>query len=302
MDNGVRSGLSTQLSNPNQLYTKVWHPGSVEEAWRLKRKFGEHAAYIAGGTVLQLMREKGIALPGQFISLASIEGMKGIDKSTGNLIIGALTSLKACQKHPSIRKSWQVLSTAIDQVASPAVRNQAAIGGNVAYGIGDLIPALLVINAHISWFDGKEMHVESLHDFVSIPKRRDELITAFFLPIPSAEGEILHFYKKVGRREGFIPSLVTVAGSIRIDSNHKVTSARFAIGGGKYLPHRLETCESLLLGKQLDDKRLLLLEKEIIRTYRPAPTPFTSGEYCTQVAANLIVSELEEWIAQIERS
>ncbi len=88
------------------------------------------AAVIAGGTdLLQLLRE-GVIAPLELIDLNQLP-LVGITESENGLRIGALTRLAEVADHPRVRRDFPALAHALDETASPQVRNMATVGGNL---------------------------------------------------------------------------------------------------------------------------------------------------------------------------
>ncbi|MDL4841010.1 FAD binding domain-containing protein [Aquibacillus rhizosphaerae] len=287
------------MTEENIVTTSVSVPTTIEDAFKQKQTLGKAACYIAGGTLIQLKREQGTPLPQHLISLEQIAWMsdiKRLEDSQGySLMIGVLASLSICQSHPTIREEWPLLSEAIQEVASPAVRNRGTIGGNIIYRIGDTIPALLTLEAKITWFDG-DYRSEILWNFLQKNMLEDVIITSLSLPSPPIASRTMNFYRKVGRREGFIPSLVTVSAYCCWNSDEQVDYVRLAVGGGANTPKRLERCEQFIIGKKISIEILEELYQKVIEEFFPEPDKFVSTEYQQTVAANLIVSELESFL------
>jgi xanthine dehydrogenase YagS FAD-binding subunit len=63
---------------------------------------------------------------------AVIEELRGIRTTDGGIEIGALTTLTEIVKHPVIREQYGLLAEAAELIASPQIRNQGTIGGNVS--------------------------------------------------------------------------------------------------------------------------------------------------------------------------
>ncbi|MBM7571128.1 FAD binding domain-containing protein [Aquibacillus albus] len=302
MDKTTGNGSRLSHSDPpttgeEQTSIMVWKPKQVEEAWELKKRFGDDAKYISGGTLLQMQREQGTPFPGHLISLENIQEMNGISKLEDNcsdayLRVGALTSLAVCKKDPLIQEGWQLLAESISDIASPAVRNRGTIGGNIVYGVGDSIPALLVLDAKVSWFDGTKLQVDSLWSYLKNFASNQHIITSLLLPEKSVSIQEKSWFKKVGRRESFIPSLITIAGYCVCDYDQMVVDIKLAVGGGSHHPQRLKICEDILYGSKITDHLLLEAYEAINAEFHPISDPFVSGEYRRTVAANVIVSEL----------
>ena len=111
-------------------------------------------------------------------------------------------------------------------------------------------------------------------------------------PINNGRDKPFCAYHKIGRRESFTPSLVTVSLFISIDSNQRIMTARIAAGGGQTIPHRLYAAESLLQGKVIDIDLLESLYEQLLQEFEPSGDLFGSVEYRKRTAANLIAAEL----------
>ena len=58
--------------------------------------------------------------------------LRGIKEVDGGLEIGALTTLTEVVRHPVVREQFGLLMEAAELVASPQIRNQGTLGGNVS--------------------------------------------------------------------------------------------------------------------------------------------------------------------------
>ena len=73
-----------------------------------------------------------IKRPKVLVDLSGIEELRGIRTTDGGIEIGALTTLTEIVKHPVIRGQYGLLAEAAELIASPQIRNQGTIGGNVS--------------------------------------------------------------------------------------------------------------------------------------------------------------------------
>lgn len=88
------------------------------------------AMFIAGGTdMLQLLQEAVLA-PSVLIDLNGLS-LRGITPEGGGLRIGALTRLTDIADDERVRRDFPVLAHALEETASPQVRNMATAGGNL---------------------------------------------------------------------------------------------------------------------------------------------------------------------------
>ena len=66
------------------------------------------------------------------VDLSQIGALRGIKEVDGGLEIGALTTLTDVSRHAGVRARFGILSEAAGLVASPQIRNQGTLGGNVS--------------------------------------------------------------------------------------------------------------------------------------------------------------------------
>ncbi|MFC0272794.1 FAD binding domain-containing protein [Metabacillus herbersteinensis] len=275
----------------------VWVPDKLGDAWQIKQQFGLEGIYIAGGTLLQTQWAKGTDPPSNLISLERIKEMQGWGKELVNgetyTRIGALMTLDFCRHDPTLLKEIPLLGEAVRMIAAPAIRNKATIGGNIAYGFGDAIPLFLAMDAILSLFDGKEIHLKSLWDYVNERESlSNSILICVYIPDKIASAKEINFYKKVGHREALSPSVVSVSGCCQFNEKNEVEHIRLAVSGSLTPPQRLVRCEQLIKGSPLSNDLLKKLVQTIKEEFIPSTDDFSSADYKEVVAANLIVSEI----------
>ncbi|MFC5452226.1 FAD binding domain-containing protein [Paenibacillus aestuarii] len=278
----------------NQLPWKqpsVWLPDSVEEALKLKQRWGDQAVLVAGGTWLRPRWENGLSpLPEHLISLERIPALGALTvEGGGELRIGAACGLAALQRHPLLQLKGRLLVRACADIAAPSVRHLATLGGNVMTRTGDLLPALLVMDAHVSSTDGSAEGTWPLAEWLKRGPSPQELLTAIVIP-PAGEPD--GFYVKVGRREAFTPSVVTVAGKLALHSDGTIAALALAAGGGAAVPARFEELEAAAVGQPLTKALLRWLHTGVMEQYQAVADDYAGVAYRKQTAANLIISEL----------
>jgi xanthine dehydrogenase YagS FAD-binding subunit len=86
----------------------------------------------AGGTdVLGCLRDE-VVSAGRVVSISGLKELKGIStRPDGGLKIGALATIAEVASNTSIASKYAVLAQAAAEVASPQLRNQGTIGGNI---------------------------------------------------------------------------------------------------------------------------------------------------------------------------
>lgn len=112
---------------PSFRYVK---PRSVAEAVKALAAPGARAH--AGGTDLLGCLRDGVFDSKAVVSLSGLSDLKGISASKdGGLRIGALTTLAEIARHPGIAKGWPAFAQGAASAASPQLRNQGTLGGNL---------------------------------------------------------------------------------------------------------------------------------------------------------------------------
>jgi carbon-monoxide dehydrogenase medium subunit len=277
----------------------VWEPDSIEEAWRLRQMLGVESKFISGGTLLRTQWESGSTdMPRHLISVSAIAEMTCIKVNEERVVIGAAVSLAECAKHPYIQAEFAHLVQSIRSIAAPSIRNMATLGGNILSAVGDSIPAMFVSGAMLNWYAGSMRQTESLHDWVQAigqsGYQEERLLISVSLPRINSEhlGRYIAFYKKIGRREAFTPSLVTTAFQGWIHADGVLADFCIAAGGGTSYCVRLTQSESLLNGSRFTPSLLQELQRTVQEQMIAYSDPFASATYRKKTAANLISSGL----------
>jgi xanthine dehydrogenase YagS FAD-binding subunit len=111
---------------------QLYQPSSAADAQKLLEQNGQDALVLAGGLDSMDWLKDRIKKPKVVIDLSGVEVMKGIHETTDGVEIGAMTTLSGVAENPTVRQKYSVLAQAADLVASPQIRNQGTIGGNVS--------------------------------------------------------------------------------------------------------------------------------------------------------------------------
>jgi xanthine dehydrogenase YagS FAD-binding subunit len=107
-------------------------PTSAADAQHLLQQHGEDAWIMAGGLDSFDWLKDRIKRPKVLVDLSGVAELRGIRTTDGGIEIGALTTLTEIVKHPVIREHYGLLAEAAELIASPQIRNQGTIGGNVS--------------------------------------------------------------------------------------------------------------------------------------------------------------------------
>src|SRR6266481_5716771 len=111
---------------------ELLQPTSIADAQKLLQQHGEDARVMAGGMDTFDWLKDRIRKPKVVVDLSGIKELKGVRNTSDGIEIGAMTTLTEVVKHPVIKEKYGVLAEAAELVASPQIRNQGTIGGNVS--------------------------------------------------------------------------------------------------------------------------------------------------------------------------
>ncbi|MGE5234926.1 MAG: FAD binding domain-containing protein [Acidobacteriota bacterium] len=105
-------------------------PSTLREA--AERLAAAGAAAHAGGTDLLGCLRDGVFGADTVVSLSALTELRGISRTTaGGLRIGALTTVAEVAAHPDVCRDYPALAAAALAVASPQLRAQGTLGGNL---------------------------------------------------------------------------------------------------------------------------------------------------------------------------
>src|SRR3989442_10565293 len=108
-------------------------PRDLSTALALRAQAGRNdatAEYIAGGTDMVQLLQENVRRPERLVSLVGLLDNR-IDVGPQGLRIGAAATMAEVAAHPAVVEQFPVISDALLNSASPQVRNEATMGGNL---------------------------------------------------------------------------------------------------------------------------------------------------------------------------
>jgi len=111
---------------------ELFQPANIDDALVLLDHHGSDAWVLAGGLDSFDWLKDRIKRPKVVIDLSQISELRGVKEVNGGLEIGAMTTLTEVVRHPIVKEKFSILSTGAELAASPQIRNQGTIGGNVS--------------------------------------------------------------------------------------------------------------------------------------------------------------------------
>ena len=112
---------------------ELFQPASVEDALALLERYSREALVMAGGLDSFDWLKDRIKRPAVVVDLGGVAELRGVRATAeGGLEIGALTTLTEVVRHQQVQAQFGLLAQGAELVASPQIRNQGTLGGNVS--------------------------------------------------------------------------------------------------------------------------------------------------------------------------
>ena len=207
---------------------------------------------FAGGTDLMVSRKSWSGLTPHFekpvLFIGHLEELKGVKSDKGHLKVGTACTFSSLIESDTVPFSFKVV---ISQIASPAIRNRATIGGNVcnASPAGDSLPLLYALSASVVLCKKDAQRSLSIDDFISGSGKtvlsENELVKEIIVPSKKFN---LFFYRKVGLRRVNSCSKLSFIGFAQFE-NGIITDVRIAFGSVAPTIIRSRDIETRMIGK-----------------------------------------------------
>jgi len=111
---------------------ELFQPANVGDALGILDRHGADAWVMAGGMDTFDWLKDRIKQPKVVVDLGMVDELRGIKDAGGGLEIGAMTTLTTVANNPLVKERFPLLAQAALIVASPQIRNQGTVGGNVS--------------------------------------------------------------------------------------------------------------------------------------------------------------------------
>lgn len=271
---------------------KSLNPSTLEEALKMKKN-DPNAIIYAGGSDLMVAKK----VSQEMLFVNQLSELKEICEDEEFLTIGAASIYYDLIGNPLIP---ELLKQVFKEIASPAIRNVATIGGNIcnASPAGDSLPALYIFDAKIvaaSLDDNNHINerIIPIEKFIlgirKIDLKPDEIVTKILLPKDKISVTTKMGYKKVGARKSQAISKLLFVAVMNIENDY-VTDLRIAYGSVGITALRRKDIESHYIGIKYQE--LLSKTSEIIEEYRECLHPIddqrSTAVYRKKVCLNLL--------------
>ena len=111
---------------------ELFQPTSMEQAVGVLDQHGANAWVLAGGLDTWDWLKDRVKRPSAVVDVGGIAALREIRAAGDGLEVGAMAPLSEVVNHPQVRDRFQLLADAAGLVASPQIRNQGTLGGNIS--------------------------------------------------------------------------------------------------------------------------------------------------------------------------
>jgi carbon-monoxide dehydrogenase medium subunit len=238
---------------------ELFEPRDLQEAVAILAELGARARPLAGGTDLIVEMREGRTKPAYLVDIKGFEELKGVTVSDGgDIVIGALTTLRALEHSSTIREKLPILHDALTQMGSVQIRTRATIGGNLCNGhaSADGTAALLALGARLRLHGPNGSREIALDEFFSGTHKTilnaGELLT--HIQISAGPRGCGGAYAKFTVRNAMDAALVGVGVFLQTERDGAACStARVALATTGPKPQRAAGAEETLRGQRLSD-------------------------------------------------
>ena len=111
---------------------QLFQPTTTDEALGLLDEYRTRAWVLAGGLDSFDWLKDRIKRPAAVVDLGGVDDLRAINASGDGLTIGAMATLREVIRHSEVQSQYRILAEAAERAASPQIRNQGTLGGNLA--------------------------------------------------------------------------------------------------------------------------------------------------------------------------
>jgi len=257
-----------------------YQPKSISEALDLKAELKERGVFIAGGTDLVVLMNRGVKVAENFIDLTHVPGLGTINNRNGTVELAGNVTYAQCGRLPILCLALASLS-----VGGPGIRELGTVAGNLATAspAGDGSTALLALDAEVELTSVRGVRKLALEKFFLAYRKTalaaDEMITKVSIPANYRSD-----WLKNGKRGAVNISVVATAVAIT-----PKREARIALASVAPTPMRCRTAEKAF-AKGAEAREVA----EIVRSeIKPITDHRASADYKTHLAGVMVRRLLE---------
>ncbi len=160
-------------------------PQSVADAAKLLAAKPEAKLLAGGHTLLPTMKQR-LAAPKAIVDLSRVAELKGLERKSGALVIGAMTTHAEVAKSSVVKGAIPALTALADGIGDPQVRNRGTIGGSISNNdpAADYPAGLVGLGATVVTNKRKIAADDFFKGLFETALAADEIVTAVSFPKP----------------------------------------------------------------------------------------------------------------------
>ncbi len=274
-------------------------PVDKKELFNILQQPENKCKVLAGGTDLILGLKNGSVTPKMVVDLKGLQ-LDFIQQQKKGLVIGACATLESLENSNIIMERYPAFWEAVTQMATPAVRHRATVGGNLCHASpsADTAPPLLVYEARAGVESLSGYREISFKDFFIGPGltqlKEGEILSCLVLPpIPAGVGTV---YLKHSRTEKDL-AIIGVAAYLSVKEGI-CRNSRIALGAVAEKPFRAKKAEQYLIGKYPSPETFKEAAELAVGEARPINDQRASAQYRVAMVFELTKRALERALSR----
>lgn len=264
-------------------------PKTLEQALDIKKN--QKVIPYMGGTDLMVNTKE----TDKYLFLNHIEQLKQISLKDNKILVGSGVTFAELLNSPDIP---EIFYEVIRQIASPALRNVATMGGNICNSSpgGDSLLPLYIYDAKLELVSKEGSRIVPIQKFIQGVKRNvlkgDEILKTIMIPNTKFDYE---YYKKVGTRKASSIAKLSFIGAVML-KGEKIKDIKIAYGVLGTTIVRDRKTELKYIDKTIEEIKGKY-KSEIIQDYRrliaPRDSKRSTAEYRERTALRLLKDFIE---------
>ena len=252
---------------------------------------------LSGGTDAWIEISSRLLRYDTIIDISDVASLKRIDALDGVLSIGAGATLSQLSSLFSSKdQRCEAMVELLSRFGSKQIRNRATIGGNIcsASPIGDLIPALLVLEAKVVLAGTNGQRTLAIEDFIKGYRKtslaKDEYLSKVSLSVPDSWRSFA--FRKLSKRYEDDISSVSIA-IFLLHDDVRIKEIRIALGGVGETALRVYGVEKMMRGGRFIDIDWGAIADALDATISPISDVRASADYRLNMA-HVSIKEIVE--------
>jgi carbon-monoxide dehydrogenase medium subunit len=255
------------------------------------------AQILAGGTDLLVDVDTGIRQAENVISIRDIPELRQIRRLGDRIAIGAGCTAAQVESAELVRRHFPELAEMVVQFASPQIRAQATVGGNICSAVAccDFPPILMALGSEIELRHSDGYRVFPLREFFvgnrQTARRNNEILTQILIPLKPDRAAAS--YHKFRRRASNSLAVVGVAAFLDM-RNSLCNAAQIVLGAVAPTPLLAERASMSLKERAVDEATIAAAAKIARQEARPITDQRASESFRRELVQVLTARALRE--------